>query len=157
MSLKESLVGTWRLISYVERNVETGEERHPMGLEPTGFIIYTADGYMSVQLEAHGRGKFASGDMFGGSFAEYTEAGRSYLAYAGPFAVDEVNRKLHHQIGVSLFPNWEGNAQVRLAELKGDRLKLSFERPQLSNGVLRDAELTWERAPIHDTAFRPAA
>src|ERR1700754_3775990 len=76
MALKESLVGTWRLVSYVEKNVDTGEMRYPMGKAPDGFIIYTADGYMSVQLEARGRQNFATSDMFGGTGEEYTSAGR---------------------------------------------------------------------------------
>jgi Lipocalin-like domain len=152
MAFKDSLVGTWHLVSYVEKNVDTGEVRYPMGKEPAGFIIYTADGYMSVQLEASGRQSFASNDMFGGTGEEYTRAGRTYLAYAGPFSVDEANRKLHHEIVVSLFPNWEGNAQVRLAELDGKNLRLSFERPQLSNGAIRTAELLWTRA-LERSAF----
>lgn len=146
MGLKESLIGTWCLVSYIEKNVDTGEVRYPMGKEPAGFIIYTADGYMSVQLEARGRQSFASNDMFGGSGEEYTRAGRTYLAYAGPFSVEEASRKLHHEIVVSLFPNWEGNAQIRFAELEGERLRLSFEHPQFSNGAMRTAQLLWARA-----------
>jgi hypothetical protein len=152
MGLQDSLVGTWRLVSYVEKNVDTGEVRYPMGEEPAGFIIYTADGYMSVQLETRGRQSFASHDMFGGTGEEYTRAGRTYLAYAGPFSVDEASRSLHHEIVVSLFPNWEGNAQNRLAELEGERLRLSFERPLLSNGAMRTAELLWARASRQSTA-----
>lgn len=43
-SLREALVGAWRLVSCVETDVETGEVFLPMGPNPMGFILYTPDG-----------------------------------------------------------------------------------------------------------------
>ena len=51
------LVGTWRLVSYEERD-EDGGITHPLGRDPVGFLTYTADGYMAGQL---GRADRASG------------------------------------------------------------------------------------------------
>lgn len=147
-TLKERLVGTWTLQSYVETNIDTGEVTYPMGEKPLGFIIYTADGYMSAQLCAAGRAPFLDSDMFGGSPAEYTAAGRSYLAYSGPFQMDEAAHKVHHEIAISLFPNWAAIRQTRVATLSGDILQLSFEAPQRSRGALRTADLLWRRAPV---------
>ncbi|HDR9872871.1 TPA: lipocalin-like domain-containing protein [Burkholderia cenocepacia] len=145
-SLKERLVGTWTLQSYVETNTDTQEVTEPMGRGPHGFIIYTSDGYMSAQISAAGRSSFSADDMFGGSGKEYTEAGQSYLAYSGPFDVDEGARKVFHNISVSLYPNWVGMRQVRIVTLTGDTLRLSFESPQLSRGAMRTADLVWIRA-----------
>lgn len=61
-SLREQLIGAWELVSYVERPVDGGPDRHPMGEEPAGIIMYTPDGFMSAQLMTPGRPAFASGD-----------------------------------------------------------------------------------------------
>lgn len=145
-SLREALVGTWLLVACTETDIQTGEVFLPMGPAPRGLIIYTADGYMSAQLSAPGRHAFASGDMYDGTPAEYAAAGRSYLAYSGPYHVDEARRRLEHEMFVSLFPNWEGQRQVRIVRLTGDELRLSPDRPFPFNGSLKSALIVWRRA-----------
>src|SRR5271168_2023193 len=49
--LREQLVGAWTLMSFVERDIETGVENHPFGEHPLGLILYTPDGYVSAQLQ----------------------------------------------------------------------------------------------------------
>ena len=73
-TLREQLVGTWKLVSYVERPVDGSEPTYPMGEKLEGIIIYAPDGYMSVQLMRPDRAKFASGDWFGGTDKEIKEA-----------------------------------------------------------------------------------
>ena len=63
-SLRERLVGAWQLVSYVEKNVDTGEESKPLGEKPEAIIMYTPDGYMSAQLCSPGRKNFEGGDMY---------------------------------------------------------------------------------------------
>lgn len=145
-TIKGRLIGTWTLHSYIETNVDTGEKSYPMGESPSGFIIYTADGYMSAQMASAERVPFVGNDMFGGTQEEYTTAGTTYLAYSGPYDVDERNGKLDHEIAISLYPNWAGMRQVRIVTLGEDTLQLSFEQPQLSRGALREADLVWIRA-----------
>lgn len=145
--LKQQITGTWLLKSYVETNMDTGEKSYPMGKTPSGFIMYTGDGYMSAQISGADRDRFAKNDMFGGTEKEYTAAGQSYLAYSGPYSVNTNEHKLTHTISVSLYPNWIGLNQVRNFRVEDDkRLYLSFERPQMSRGAMRTADLVWERA-----------
>jgi hypothetical protein len=47
---KESLVGTWKLVSYA-RTENNGQVRYAFGLHPTGFITYTTDGRMPVIMD----------------------------------------------------------------------------------------------------------
>ncbi|WP_228489079.1 lipocalin-like domain-containing protein [Raineyella fluvialis] len=63
-SLRDQLIGAWKLVSHVERPVDGGADRYPMGEHPQGIILYTPDGYMSAQLMTPGRPAFASGDWF---------------------------------------------------------------------------------------------
>jgi hypothetical protein len=145
-SLREALIGAWRLVSCVETDVETGEIFLPMGEHPEGLILYTPDGYMSAQLSAPDRRNFESGDMYQGAPEEYASAGISYLAYSGPYYVDEARGAVEHEMFVSLFPNWKDQRQLRIVRLEGDELQLSTGEPDLFNGSLKAAAITWRRA-----------
>lgn len=62
--LRDQLIGTWKLIAYVEKPVNGSPPTHPMGERPMGIIMYTPDGCMSAQLMRPNRSPFASGDWF---------------------------------------------------------------------------------------------
>ena len=142
--LRERLVGAWGLVSYVERPVRGGEDRHPLGVEPQGIIMYTPDGYMSAQLMRPGRPPYASGDWFEASDAEAQEIASGYIAYSGPFRVAS-DGTLTHSMSVSLYPNWLGQTQPRIVELDGDTLRLSTASPIRSGGIEVNSYLTWRR------------
>ena len=149
-TLRQRLIGAWRLVSYVERDVDTGEEDWPLGKTPEGIIMYTPDGYMSAQLCKSGRRNFAGGDMYKASAEEYMAAGSTYMAYSGPFYVDESRRLLQHEMSVSLFPNWKGQRQIRLVEIDEDVLHLATETPMRFAGGCKIASLRWKRVPAND-------
>jgi hypothetical protein len=104
---------------------------------------------MSAQLQRPERPPFAEGDLMHATPQEYAAAGSSYIAYSGRFFVDEEKKSLSHEMAVSFFPNWLGQRQVRLVELKGDRLRLSTDEPQRLNGVLKTVTLSWRRAQLN--------
>ncbi|MFT4439191.1 lipocalin-like domain-containing protein [Caballeronia sp. 15715] len=145
-SICEQLLGAWTLQSYVETEVDTGTEHHPLGESPLGFIIYTSDGYMSAQLQARDRPLFAGNDMYRGEPSEYVASGSTYLAYSGRFSVDEPSHVVSHHADVSFFPNWFGQTVKRVARFEGDCLMLTTEQPQRFNGTLKMAQLVWKRA-----------
>ena len=53
-----------------------------MGERLEGFIIYSPDGYMSVQLMRPDRSKFSSGDWSDGSESEIREAAAGRMGVA---------------------------------------------------------------------------
>ena len=136
------LVGTWRLVSWESRDAD-GQVSRPFGRDPRGYLIYTADGYMSAILTPVDRLPFAAGDILRGTGEEQARAAATCIAYAGRYTVHE-GMVLHH-VETSLFPNWVGGAQERRYELDGDRLSLSTG-PLLQDGRERRALLVWERA-----------
>jgi hypothetical protein len=73
----------------VARNIDSGEETHPMGEHPLGLIMYAPDGFTSAQLSTANRSPFKGNDPYNGTPDEYTETASSYLAYSGPFHVNE--------------------------------------------------------------------
>jgi len=148
-SLRENLIGAWRLVSSVETDIKTGAVDRPLGDKPEGLILYTPDGYMSAQLSAADRPNFESGDMYKGKPEEYVAAGLSYLAYSGPYYIDEANRIVEHEMFVSLFPNWKGQRQARIVKLDEKELHLSPNRPLMFNGSLKMPTITWRRANLN--------
>jgi hypothetical protein len=152
VALRDRLIGTWKLVSYVETPVDGSPRRFPLGEKPEGILLYAPDGYMSAQLMRPGRRKCSSGDMFKGTLEEYADESIGYLAYSGPFGVDESTSTLTHSMAVSLFPGWLGQTQPRVAKLDGTRLELSTAAPTLSGGVEVTAHLQWERATPNGAA-----
>jgi Lipocalin-like domain len=155
VALRDALIGTWKLVSYVETPVDGSLQRFPLGEKPEGMLLYAPDGYMSAQLMRPGRRKFSSGDRFKGALEEYADEAIGYLAYSGPFHVDEATSTLTHSMTVSLFPGL-GQTQPRVAKLEGTRLELSTSAPALSGGVEVMAHLQWERATPNGVVSAPS-
>lgn len=153
-SLRERLIGAWSLVSYEERPVDGSPSFYPMGETPKGIIMYTPDGFMSAQLSKPDRKPFASGDWFVASDAEFKDEATSYIAYTGPFHVDEAKQHLTHSMFISLFPNWIGQTQPRVVRIEGDRLFLSSASPISSGGKTVVSYLQWQRADASTMALK---
>ena len=108
--------------------------------------MYTPDGYMSAQLAKPDRPGFASGDWFTGTAEDYVAEASTYIAYTGPFHVDEEAQTLTHSMFVSLFPDWTGQTQPRRVKIDGDKLTLGTVSPIQSSGKTVNSALTWRRA-----------
>jgi lipocalin-like protein len=130
VSLRDAVVGAWELVSFIARDAASGDERRPLGTVPRGLILYTADGYMSAQL--------ARADM--------TE----YVAYGGPFTVDEATATLHHDVSMSMMPELLAQPQFRHAEVHGDVLTLSADTTN-ADGATTHARLVWSRVRTRGT------
>jgi hypothetical protein len=145
-SLRDQLIGAWKLVSYVEKPLDGSAPFYPMGENPMGIIMYTPDGYMSAQLMRPDRKPFPSGDWFGGTTDEYREEATTYIAYSGPFHVDEEHKTLTHSMFVSMFPNWTGQTQPRVVKIERENLHLSTATPIKSSGKVANSYLQWKRA-----------
>ena len=131
--IRDRLVGGWRLMGY-EVTVD-GKTEHPLGENPRGAILYTPDGYMSAQLA--GPGPYKDDDR----------PDAYYIAYSGPYDVDETNQTVNHHVQVSVIPNWLGTTQHRRARFDGpDRLTLSVSEPD-AGGVTTTQTISWARQP----------
>jgi hypothetical protein len=108
---RADILGAWVLVSWtaeVDGGVST-----PLGPDPVGSIIYTPDGYMSAQLMRRDRPAYRRADIDGGTTEQTVAAASGYLAYSGPYTLDESTGAVYHHVGVSLLPNWLGGTQVR--------------------------------------------
>jgi hypothetical protein len=142
--LRERLVGSWRLLSYEVRNGAGMLVDHPLGDEATGYLLYTAGGFMSVQVMRLDRPRYQAGGVGDGTDAEAAEAARGYVAYAGRYHVEH-DSVVVHEPEVSLFPNWVNATVARKVALVEPRLELSTPEPLPFGGQQLTAVLTWER------------
>ena len=140
--VENPLVGAWRLVSY-QYNTEDGDIVFPFGPDPVGYIMYTADGHMSVQMAVPDRPGYASEDRKGGTDAEKIAAADTYIAYCGMYELHD-DRVIHH-VELSFFQNRVGTSQTRYYQLSGDRIELKTP-PMLIDGAPRTLCIVWERA-----------
>jgi len=136
------IVGAWRLVSFAFTDA-AGEVAYPLGDSPAGGVLFTADGHMSLNFMAGGRAPFAADDFLGGTPEEQAGAARSFVAFGGPYFLEEgaVLIDVKH----SLHPNWAGHVHKRLFEVSGACLALSTPEPILLQGKPRSGEARFER------------
>jgi hypothetical protein len=116
-----SIVGTW-VVTGAQKLLPDGTRVSDYGPNPHGLVIFTADGYYSVQIYRAERLKFASGDKLKGTPEEYKEASLSTSVHFGRYTVDPAKSAITFHIDRSSFPNQDDTTQVRPYELKGDQL-----------------------------------
>jgi hypothetical protein len=136
------LIGVWHLRSWVSEAADGIQL--PMGEDPEGVVVYTADGTMITTIGRAGRTPIDGGDIAGGPEDQRLEAMSSFIAYSGTFRIE--GGDVLHSVTMSLFPNWIGTTQRRHVALSagGRRLTLSAD-PFLLRGRLSSQALVWER------------
>ena len=142
-SIKEKIVGTWKLVSWVYQN-EKGETVHYFGKNASGILMYDKSGYMNAQLTKGDRKKFVSDSMGDGCSDEIDNAYKSYAAYYGKY-FERRPGEIIHTVEGSLFPNWQGHNEIRYGEIVDDLLVLSTPPIKTGEGEVV-FHVTWRRA-----------
>jgi hypothetical protein len=146
-TLRDRVLGAWRILDAETVNVTTGARKPWMGRPRpySGMIMYSANGFMSVQIGA-ARPSARSGVGFGALTAEETRAyADTWYAYYGRFEVDEAKSQVRHIIEGSLYAFETGLILVRSLLLEGDVLTL--RTLDLDKGPEGETfnQLTWAR------------
>ncbi|HEY2117545.1 MAG TPA: lipocalin-like domain-containing protein [Candidatus Acidoferrum sp.] len=140
--METAIVGTWKLVS-ASSTTSTGERNDtPYGLSPAGFLTYTEDGRVSALISYGGRKSLSIG---GGTQEEQAEAFKTFLAYAGRYALS--GDKVTHYIEVSSIQNYVNKELVRSIKFEDDRIIL-VTPPTPVNGKIQTIELIWQRPPV---------
>ncbi|MFF6951304.1 lipocalin-like domain-containing protein [Streptomyces iakyrus] len=126
--MTQDIVGVWHLDAFHDVDEDgrpVGEG--PLGPSPSGMLIYTPDGHVSVSMMPT---------------APASAPGPSYLGYAGEWRAQD--GKVVHRIRISSRPDWIGIEQSRDAELDGDVLTVRATREVDARPQRR--VLVWRRA-----------
>lgn len=134
------LQGVWRFQGEVD-TLADGSPAPPgsAAADCDGVLIYSADGFMSVNIMPKGR----HWDTETATIAELRETISNGTGYAGRFEVDESAHTVTHIPFVSMEPGYEQKRLLRSYAFKGDDLELSgtFEY----QGKTIRFTLTWAR------------
>ena len=114
------LVGTWRVVQFCDQD-STGASVDPLGLNPTGYFIYTSTGQLSIQaMRTPPVGPLAGGPVDLGSLGELRPF---YFGYFGTFTILSDSTVVHHVQGGTL-PDYIGTDQLRTYRIRGDTLSI---------------------------------
>jgi Lipocalin-like domain len=116
-----SLLGTWRLKSFVREVAGTGEHYNQLGDHPDGYISYSADGRMLVFFVSEDQPRPRNEP----SDEERIKLHKSMLAYGGTYSVSP--GKVVHHIDIEWDGRRIGTDQVRFYTIEGDALSLKTE------------------------------
>jgi hypothetical protein len=137
----ESVVGSWRLVSWVEVETESKAIHVVFGDNPNGIITYTSDGHMSLFI-TDTRRKPPAGPR--ATDAEAIDLYRTMIAYSGTYSID--GNKVTYKIEVSRNQAWSGTSQQRFVQVKDNQLTIKTP-PIISplSGKETIHTLLWER------------
>jgi hypothetical protein len=138
----QELLGTWRLMSFTQKILATGETIDVFGKEPQGFINYGDDGRMMVLMVKDARPK--PSDLAAMTDQERVELFKTMVAYAGTYTVD--SRTVTHHLDISWNQIFTGADQVRNIEFDGCKFVMSTNpQPRSQDGQVAVSVMTWER------------
>ena len=135
-------VGTWRLLDYSFIH-DDGVIEKPWGTDVRGYLLYSAEGYMSGNLSPARRRRGVierKHDMIDPGMRPRRT--RKYIAYTGRYTVD--GDTVTHHVEASLFPHWVGRPEVRHFKFQGNHLTLCTDALKHGRHTMV-AQLLWER------------
>jgi len=161
-SLRDRIVGTWKLVSVDSVRPNGQTLNFWMGLHPTGLIIYQPNGYMAVQIMHDPRAMFAKTPPTSTpTYDELKNAFFGYYAYWGTYTINEADSSVVHSVQGSLLPGEVGLNYKRFLSIDGTKLivttptfkaavALAFSHDVLDGAQIRGDEefsnrLTFER------------
>lgn len=135
-----SIVGTWRLVSYVVEVQTTGQKLPVMGEKPTGYASFSPEGRVFFVLTGQGR-KPAKTDQ------ERAGLLNTLVAYTGTYRVTADTWTTN--VDVAWNPEWVDTQQVRSFKLENDRLDVLTPwrlMPNWADKGMTRSILTFERS-----------
>lgn len=139
---KDYFMGTWQLISFEEK--QNDDVIYPFGKNPMGYIIYTNDGHVSVQIMSSNRTKFSSDDRFEATPQECVTIFKEYFCYFGTYEIDDKKNIIKHKIEGHIFSNMVDQIFERHFNFVDDILTLTMVNDP-------NKSLVWKKAiPVND-------
>ena len=136
---KEQLVGTWKLVSWEQFELNGSTSPALVGTNIAGMLMFDGAGNFSLQMISE-RPKWVAEGRMSGTPEENTAAAQGVLSYFGTYSVAP-NGPIFH-IERSSFPNLSGaNARRVLMSFTGDVMKYQ----NAATGRGGQAHIEWKR------------
>ena len=143
-SLTARLVGSWELISRIDR-ARNGEQRAEpsLGSDPFGSLVFDRAGHFAAQFMKRERASAGSVPMVAGGLNNSRPLG-GYDAYFGKYTVDDDQRTVKTELVGALSPENVGQVFTRTMTVEGDILTLELDTTSVVGEPLKRT-LRWRR------------
>ena len=137
-SLKEQIVGTWRLVSIY--NEQNGVKQNLYGDKPVGLTVFDRSGYVIQYISKPDIPKFAAENRLKGTDQEYRTVMQSIISGFGTYTVDGDTVTIKWV--ASSYPNRAGTTEKRAYKIVGEQM--TSVNPTAASGG--SSHTTFERA-----------
>lgn len=142
-SLAHDLIGTWRLLSRIDRDLSGEPVDEPtLGSDPLALLFFDGAGNFAAQFMKRDRGAAVAAPVFTGQ--NNTTAIGGYDAYFGTYEVDETSGDVHTRLVGGLSPEHVGATMTRNMKVEAGKLVIRLTTTT-SDDTLVHRTLTWER------------
>jgi hypothetical protein len=143
LRVRDTLLGSWTMISWTSVILQTAERRDALGPNPTGSLVYTPERVTVFVLKTDRKRPTSLTATVEEKIALYD----TMFVYAGTYTVHP-DRVIHH-LDMSWNEAWTGTEQVRFYKLQGNRLTFTStpaKNPLDGQEVVH--EVLWERLTL---------
>jgi hypothetical protein len=141
---RDLILGSWKMTSWVTRDVATGERRDALGQNPRGMVMYTPERVVFLITKNDRKRP----EYLPPSDEEKIALFDTMFAYSGGYTV-EADRIVHH-VDLSWNEAWSGTNQVRFCKIDGDLLTYTSapaKNPFDGREVVHEVTYIRERQP----------
>jgi Lipocalin-like domain len=128
----DSILGTWKLQSWVREIIASGKREDFFGAKPDGYLSYSPDARMQAILIADNRIKPNS---VAPADEDKLKLYNTMLSYGGTYKIE--GDKVVHSVDISWNQAWTGTEVVRFYKIEGDTLTITALNQ--ANGVTSQA------------------
>ena len=150
--LSVALVGTWKLLSRIDRTSDGQRRAEPgLGDDPVALLYYDRSGHFAAQFMKRDRTSAASPSPDAGVVSagragpNNSRAQGGYDAYFGTYTVDDAHGTVTQRLLGALSPENVGQVLTRAMTVQGDTLTIALETTG-ADGLAVTRTLVWERA-----------
>lgn len=152
-TIKNELIGTWNLLSFIEVPVNGVDSKFPMGKNPKGILIYSPDGYMSIEITNSNLDPKASDRDRDSSKKEVLSFLNDFITYSGTYKINDAIATVQHIISSSSATHIGNELQERKIDFEGDILYLKSVEPILSSNEYVNSYMTWQRVESEEISI----
>lgn len=119
---EKGIVGTWRLVEFVDLDTLTNSWVYRYGKNPKGYFIYTQSGVLSINISNENPLKISAEEAKKFNVNLYDYINKNSFGYFGTYTLALDKGRVTHHVKGGTIPWYTDTDQPRQIQLKGDTL-----------------------------------